>query len=471
MSPAALYALLPILILVLGATVLLMLGAWWRQNRLLIGGGILVALAAAGAAITLTTSVTEVGAMFATTAYARFFTVVWALLAAATLLLSLRYGDKKHFPGGEYTSLVLFAGGGMALLSSATSLIGLFLGLESFTLALYILIAFRKDCAQGAEAGLKYLVMGAVATGFIAFGIALIYASSGSFHLPEAFAALQSASELRSIALLGWALLLVAIGFKVSLVPFHLWTPDVYQGAPAPISGLLAAGSKGAVLASLVPLFAGLAGGAETLRPLLALLAVVTMLVGSLCALRQVNLKRMLAYSSVVHMGTVLIGLIVGSSDGRSAVIFYVIAYAVSTVAAFAVITSLSASEERERQDYDDWRGLGYKHPWRGGVLAVALFSLAGVPPSAGFLAKFGIFHAALAAGYPSLALFGVLAALLSIYYYLKVVILLFMSEQEASEGPATRLSEHLVLLVSAGAVLVLGLYPGPLYNLITSLL
>jgi len=462
-----LVALAPILVLLLGSTIILMIGPWWPARRPLLLAGVVVALAAALTAGLCAPPVAEVASLYGTGSYARFFAVLWSAVAAVTLLLSLRYGEERAFPGGEYASLVLFAAAGMALLSAATSLIGFFLGLESFTLALYILIAFHKQGDAGAEAGLKYLVLGAVATGFLAFGIALIFTSSGTFHLPEALGALAEGGKMRPIALLGWAMLLVAVGFKVSLVPFHLWTPDVYQGAPAPVTGLLATGSKGAVFAALVTLFAGMQASGE-LAPILASLAAVTLLVGTLAALPQQNLKRMLAYSSVVHMGYVLTGLLAGGPAGRSAVLFYLVAYAAVTLGAFGVVASLTDGKG-EPQEYIDLRGLGYRHPFRAGVLAVFLFSLAGIPPTAGFIGKFGIFHAAIKAGYLWLALLGVLASLISLVYYLRPVIVLFMAEEEAPARHPGSAEEHAALLACLAAALLLGVLPGPLLDLIAA--
>jgi NADH-quinone oxidoreductase subunit N len=468
-SVAQLYALLPILILALGATAILMVGAWWPARRPLPLAGIALALAAALAAGGCVPSLTEVAGLYGTGPYARFFAVLWSLVAALTLLLSLRYAAERDFPGGEYVSLVLFAAAGMALLSAATSLIGIFLGLETFTLALYILIAFHKTGSGGAEAGLKYLILGAVATGFLAFGIALIYVTAGTFHLPEALGAVADGGGLRPVALLGWGMLLVAIGFKVSLVPFHLWTPDVYQGAPAPVTGLLSSGSKGAVFAALVTLFAGFSGRGE-LAPLLWTLAAVTMLVGTFCALPQQNVKRMLAYSSVVHMGYVLLGLLAGGADGNSAVVFYLVAYSVVSIGAFGVVASFSAGGE-EPQEYADWRGLGYRHPFRAGALAVFLFSLAGIPPTAGFIGKLGIFYAAVRADYLGLTLLAIFASLVSLYYYLRLVIVMFMSDQTAPDLSPGGSHEYAALAVCLSAVLVLGIFPGPLLDLIRTIL
>lgn len=462
-----LVALVPILILALGSVTVLMVGAWWPARRELMAMGSLIALAAALAAVLLNPPVAEISAMFGAGLYGRFFTVLWALVAGLTLLLSLRYGDDRKFSGGEYTALVLFAAAGMALLSSATSLVGLFLGLEAFTLVLYILIAFHRDQDAGAEAGLKYLVLGAVATGFLAFGVALLYTSTGTFHLPEALAGLDPASGMRPIALIGWGMLIVALGFKVSLVPFHLWTPDVYQGAPAPVAGLLATGSKGAVFAVLLTLMTGLQAGRDDLVPLLWLLSALSMLVGTLCALRQDNVKRMLAYSSVVHMGYVLMALIAGGATGSTALVFYLVVYAAMNLGAFGVIASFS-QPNAEPQELDDLRGAGYRHPLRSLALAVFLFSLAGIPPTAGFIGKFAIFFAALEMGYVALAVLGVLASLVSIYYYLRLVIVLFMNnDTSAPVLHAGHPVEGAVIAFCVLATLLLGFWPAPLLDLI----
>ena len=469
MSLLDLQALLPQLILVLGATTVLMLGAWVPNRRLWLLVGMGLALLAALAAGMLEPQLAEVAGMYGTSPYARFCTILWALIIAATLLLSCRYADLHRFGGGEYSALLLFAGTGMSLLSAATSLVGLFLGLEAFTLVLYILIAFNRSDNRGAEAGLKYLVFGAVATGFLAFGIALIYTATGSFHFHEMLAGLQQNGVLRPLGLAGWAMLLVAVGFKISLVPFHLWTPDVYQGAPAPISGVLATASKGAVVAALFPLLAGLGAAAE-IRQALWLLAILTMLVGTLAALPQTNLKRMLAYSSVVHMGYLLIAVLAGGQAGGQALLFYLVVYSLATFGAFGVVTSW-ALENDEVQDYEEFRGLGYLHPRRSTALAAFLLSLAGIPPLAGFFGKFGIFQAALSNGYPELAVIGVVTSLVSLYYYLRPIIVLFMQDRSAYQLRHGCREEYVLLIGCFFLLLFFGVYPSPLLDLVQQML
>lgn len=465
-----LLALAPVLVLVFGATTVLMIGAWHHRSYPLMVGGIGIALLAALTAGLAPPGPLEIAGLFSCTAYARYFAVIWALAAALILMLSLRYAAERDFAAGEYVALVLFSAAGMALLSGSTSLIGLFLSLESFTLALYILVSFHRNHDPGAEAGLKYLVLGAVATGFMAFGIALIYATSGTFHLPDALYGLQADGHLRPWGLLGWGLVLVALGFKISLVPFHLWTPDVYQGAPAPVAALLATGSKGAVGAVLVLLLAGAPGAWQELVPLLWFLALITMVVGSLSALPQDNLKRLLAYSSVVHMGYLLTALLPGSADGYSAVVFYLTVYAVASLGAFAVITSL-ADPRGEPEQLAAWRGLGYCHPVRGAVLTLCLLSLAGMPLTGGFIGKFVLFHAAIKGGFTGLAVIAILASLISFAYYLRVVMVLYSSDDIPTPLHPGNPYEHAVLLVCASAVLLLGVYPAPLLDLTAALI
>jgi len=471
MNLADLLALLPILILAFGATTILMAGAWYREPLPLVAGGILTALLGALSAGLVPPPAPDIAGLFSAGGYARFYTIVWSLLAAAGLMLANRYITEKKIGAGEYVSLVLYAAAGMALLSAATHLVGLFLALETFTLAFYILIACNRRCALAAEAGLKYLLLGAVATGFLAFGIALIYAASGSLALPEAAVLLvDQAGALQAWGLLGWGLVLVAVAFKISLAPFHLWTPDVYQGAPAPVGGLLATGSKGAVVAALVGLLAISGPVWNDLTELVWLLAAVTMLAGSLGALGQANLKRLLAYSSVTHMGTLLVGLLCQTREGLLATTFYVVVYVITSLGAFAVIASLS-DERGEPMTFDQWRGLGCRYPVRCGVLVLLLLSLAGLPATAGFMAKFAIFHAALQAGYVGLLLIGLLASVISFAFYLRVTMLLFQAEEPASAWYEGSVFEHTVLAVCSSAVLILGLFPSLLFDLIRHVL
>lgn len=469
MTLAALQSLLPQILLALGSTAILLGGAWVRNRQLWLIVGTVVALLAAMSAALVEPLQTEILGMYSASAYARFCTVFWSLTVAATLVMSSRYVELYRFGGGEYASLMLFAAAGMSLLSASFSFVGLFLGLEVLTLALYVLIAFRYADSRGAEAGMKYLVFGAVATAFLAFGIGLIYTATGSFNLQAAAAGLQLEGSIRPLGLAGWAMILVAVGFKISLVPFHLWTPDVYQGAPAPVSGLLATAAKGAVLAAFLPLVLMTDGSGEITR-ILWVLALITMLLGSFAALPQTNIKRMLAYSSIVHMGYLLIALIVGSEEGSRALLYYLVVYTFATFGAFGIVATLATSSG-EVQDYDELRGLGALYPKRCALLAVFLLSLAGIPPLAGFFAKFGLFQAAFRGGYAELAVIGVIASIISVYYYLRPLIVLFTPEERVLPREDSGYPEFTLLVIAALALILFGIYPAPLLDLVSGIL
>lgn len=467
MNGLELCALAPCLVLFGGALAALFIAPTaWRAAGLIGGGS---SLLAALLALRPLASLAEAAGLLAVGPQARFFTVLWALAGGATCLLSVRYGRRHRLVAGEYTALVLFATLGMVLLSGASSLVTFFLGLEAVTLAFYVLLAFDRQSPLGAEAALKYLLPGMLASAVLAAGIALIYASAGSFHLPEALQGLTAEAPLRPLALTGWTLLLAAVAFKASLVPFHLWTPDVYQGAPAPVAGLLASASKGAVFAALLGAAAPLAA-VVPLQPLLAGLAALSMIVGTLCALPQTNLKRMLAYSAVVHMGYLLMTLLAGSGEGRIAAMFYIVTYGLATLGAFGVIAAL-ADAHGEPQHYRSLQGLARRRPLQAGLLAVMLLSLAGLPPLGGFMAKFAAFAAVLRAGHPWLVGLALLSSLVSCFYYLRPIARLFRPGATPDAPPPSARSENLLLGLCAGALVVLGLYPGPLLDLLQRLL
>lgn len=474
MTLTELHALVPVLLLAAGAVALLLAGAWKASYVTAMTYGVLIALGGGVIALFYDPGAGLVGfGLFTFDRYSRFFAILWSAAAALTLLMSFRYGKYRSFMGGEYAALILFAAAGMILLSSASSFVGLFLGLETFTLVFYILIAFHKGSSLGAEAGLKYLIMGGVATGLLAMGIALIYAATGTFHFDQAAFIPSGDQALRPLLLAGWALLLSGLGFKTSLVPFHLWTPDVYEGAPPPVAALLATGSKGAVFAALVLLFTGSDLTGSPLSSLLWMLSALSMGAGTLCALRQDSLKRMLAYSSIVHMGYLLLALLAAGSTGSGAILFYLVAYSGATLGAFAVLTALSPATA-EAGSYDHFRGAGYRQPLAALVLLTCMLSLAGIPPTAGFMGKFSIFYAAIEGGYTGLALIGILSSLISLAYYLRPVMVMYMTGPEGGPTPTETpcsAAEKSVLIICLLATLLLGVYPGPLFDTIALVL
>lgn len=444
-------------------------GAFWRYRpREVLFALSLVTVAAAGAAVVLVEprgpsffGVLDLGN------YARFFNFLFLAITGLTLLFVRHYARERGFAGDEFYGLLLFAALGMALLAGAGHWLIFFLGLELLSLALYVLIAIRKGEAGSNEAGVKYFIMGAVASAFLTFGIALLYAATGSLDIGASLGAKLQPGEL-PLFLAALSLILVGIGFKISLVPFHLWTPDVYQGAPAPVTAFLSAGSKVALFAALLRFSLAMGEAAWNYAlPAIWVLAVLTMVVGNLTALRQTRVKRLLAYSSVAQMGYLLMALVAVKEGGAPALMFFLAVYAVMDLGAFGILGTLSG-ETGDLDALEDYQGLGYARPWRAAVLAVCLISLAGLPPTAGFMGKLVLFKVVLQAHYWVLPVIGILTVIISIYFYMKVVVSLYLRPQEA--GPAIPRAEASGAL--AGAVILilllwLGLLPGSVLTLV----
>ena len=403
----------------------------------------------------------------AITPFSRFFALFLNSAGLIALLLASGYNRRREIKGEEYPATILFALAGMGVACAATDLLMLFLGLEAFTFAFYILVAIKRDSARGGEAGLKYLLNGTLSAAILAMGMALLYAARGTIRLAEL---VSTGGTPEPLFLAGGCLILLGMAFKLSLVPAHLWTADVYQGAPAPVTALLSTASKGASLAALLlllPLF----GAWHGLHDILWLGALLSMLAGNLAALVQNNLKRMLAWSSVGQMGYVALALVAAPYGGVRASAFYLVVYAAAGVAAFGVVSVLS--DEEERDAIEAYRGLGYRNPLAGAALAVAMFSLAGIPPTAGFMGKFAVFAAALRGGEFTLALVGILSALVAVFFYLRVVVVMYMKPSADPIEPARTLNvaEIIALLVPTLVMVLLGVYPQPLLELLEKIL
>ena len=460
MTAADLWIALPLLILAGSALIILLLGAVIPGNY-----GTLVGVATTACAalwVIQSPPVTLAPTLaLAATPIARLFTLLFCITAAAVLLISHRYNERLAITGEEYPATVLFTTFGMTALCMATNLLILFMGLEAMTFGFYILVAMNLDWEHSAEAGLKYLLMGAVAAAFLAFGIGLHYAGTGSLSTSDA---LRLAIDSR-IALAGWGLILIGIAFKLSLVPAHLWTPDVYQGAPAPVTAFLSANSKAATVAMLLLLLPY--GNSDHLRLLFWWLALFSMTIGNLAALMQSKVRRMLGYSSIAQMGYVVLALMSGKSGGYQAAAFYAISYAAMSLAAFGAIALIECDDAGDT--VEDWRGLGKKSPFAAAILALSLFALAGIPPTAGFTGKFMIFTAALRAGEIPLAVIGILTAAASAYYYLRVVVSLYMPDPRDNNKVSPSFTESAVLIAAGAAILTIGTFPAPLIRLIAS--
>jgi len=401
--------------------------------------------------------------------FASFFKVIFLFGLFLSITLSLRQvsdsGSRDH---SEYYALMIFATVGMMVMATGRELITIFLGLELLSMSLYILAGFFRGDTLSNEASLKYFVLGAVATGILLYGMSYIYGVTGSTHLRVIGETLRSHPEVLSdkALLVGLFLVLIGFGFKISVVPFHQWTPDVYQGAPTPVTAFMSAGPKAAGLAALIRVLTeAMPQMGQHWEILVAVLAVLTMTVGNLAALAQTNIKRMLAYSSIAHVGYILIGL-VASVGGRadralSAIMFYLLAYTFMNIGAFAILIFLRR-EGMPNEDIDDFGGLSRRSPFAALAMLVFLFSLAGIPPTAGFAAKLSIFYAAIQGGYYWLAIVGILNSAVAAYYYLRVVVVMYMREPEG-ELPAAAPSRLLwigIALALAGTI-YLGVQPG----------
>ena len=438
--------------------------------------GAALALAAGLAAVFYTptvTSATSFGGFIHPDSFGRFFTAASSFSAVLILLLSRGYCGRRSLGNEEYPALVLFAAFGMSLLASSNSLLGVFLGLESMSLAFYVLLASNKSDALSGEAGLKYLVVGAISTAFFAYGLSLIYAESGTLSLSGSMSALASGGRINPVGLAGWAMLIVGLGFKTSLFPFHFWAPDVYEGGPAPVVAFLSTMSKASVFALFIKLALLSAPGWASLAPALWVISAATMVFGNIAALTQNNIKRLLAYSSIAQMGYVLLAVISTPASGGTTAVFYLIAYIAMDLGAFGAVAAFSG-KDHDLGDISSLRGLGYTHPYRSFVLSVCLISLAGLPPTAGFIGKFGIFYSGMKAGYVNLSILGIITAIISVFYYLRVVVYLFMRgdepvDEEAHPVPSLDFAGQAGLAVIAAVVVYLGVLPGRLLDLISS--
>ena len=454
--------LVPVLLLPLAGFLVLLVDLVTPAGR----KGVLALLALAGVVLSVVAAVAQrgvralpFGGTLALDGFTTFFILLIGAVAALSILLAHPYLQAERAEQGEYYALVLFAAFGMVLMAASLELMTTFLGLETLSIALYIMAGYFRDRVRSTEAALKYLLLGAFASAFFLYGVAFIYGASGTTNLRRATAALAG-QEANPLLLLAMGLLIVGLGFKVALVPFHMWVPDVYQGAPTSVTAFMIAGTKAAAFAALLRILTTvLAPLQANWSQVLWVLAVCTMTLGNVVAISQRNIKRMLAYSSIAHAGYVLVA-IVGGSAGYASVLFYLLAYALMNLGAFAVVIALERSGE-EGLELGDYRGLGWRRPGLALCMTLFMFALAGIPPTSGFIGKLYIFSAAIQGQYIWLAIIGVLNSVVSAFYYLGVIVAMYMGER-AEPTPHERLAPALVvaLLVAALGTLKLGLFP-----------
>lgn len=420
------YLYLPAVIVAIAGLAVMMLSAFNANHRTVLWTSVLlvaVALVRAGADL-FTDAGYVFGGMAAVGGMAAFGTFVILLGTLFTLLLSHDYFEKAGEYFSEIYAIILFATTGMIVLATSTNLVTIFIGLETMSVALYVLAGSVKSDKRSIEAALKYFLLGAFSTGFFLYGIALLYGAAGSTSL-EAIAAV---SDKGLIYWAGTALLLTGFFFKISAVPFHMWTPDVYQGSPTPITGYMATAAKTAGFFSLMMILSrALESSHVQWSEVMQVIAVLTMVFGNVIALVQTNVKRMLAYSSIAHAGYALVGLSTGTLEGYSAVQFYLFAYTIMNIGAFGVIAYFERYRNLDLTELDNYAGLGYKQPLMGILLTIFLFSLAGIPPMLGFAGKYLVFAAAVQSQLIVLAVIGVLTSAAAAFYYLRVMVFMYM--------------------------------------------
>ena len=464
-----LIALAPVLVLSVFAMGVLVLDLWAGKNKTL-----LIFISLVGLLMTAISAFAKhpLPAFAFTDSYivdhlSIFFICIFTLSSALTILLSVEYNERKGIKAGEYYALILLCTVGMIILASSTDMIMIFLGVEIVSICLYVLAGFRRDDPVSNEAALKYFLLGAFATGFLLYGMTLIYGSTGSTNLFKIAGFIKTeGAQSNPLLLMGIVLLVIGFGFKVAAVPFHMWAPDVYHGSPTPVTAFMAVGPKAAAFAAFFRVFTeAIPDMSLSWEILLCIIAVLSMFVGNLGAIMQTNIKRMLAFSSISHAGYLLIAVIAKSSLAGSGLLFYMLAYAFTTFGAFGIIILLG-KKEKDNLELENYSGLAYKHPILALSMTVFLLSLGGLPPFAGFVAKFYIFSAAIEEGFVTLVIIAVLNSAISFYYYLKVVVFMYMREPESEFQISLTPMTLFVVIVGIIGTVELGIFPDPIIAL-----
>jgi NADH-quinone oxidoreductase subunit N len=463
-------AIVPVLVIALGGLVVLLAESFrLKHEKMPIAGlPIIVLVGAAVASVFLwDRNAVSFGVVTADN-YALFVNLILVAVGILTVVFSSQTVERDGLPAGEFYALLLFALVGMMLMVQATDLLVLFLALETMSIAVYVLTGIRRDQQQSTEAAFKYFLLGAFASSFFLYGIAFIYGLSGSTSLDRVGSVIAAQSMSGNpMILLAVALLIVGFGFKIAAVPFHMWSPDAYDGAPAVVTGFMSTGVKAAAVAAFARVFlSALEPMIREWAPVLWVMAAATMIVGAVIGVAQTSLKRMLAYSSIAHGGYLLVGLVAGNDIGKAAILYYLAAYALTNLGAFGVI-ALLGSRERANDDLRDYAGLWYTHPALATLMTIFLLSLGGFPPTAGFIAKWYVFSAAIASGYYWLAVIGVLSSVVSVFFYLRIVVMMYMSERDARPVPAQITNVALAgLALSIVGILYLGILPAQVIDL-----
>ena len=403
--------------------------------------------------------------MFVADAFSSVLKTGVCLTVAIGLVYSRSYLEPRGMYRGEYFVLALFATLGMMVMISANHFLSLYLGLELLSLSLYAMVALARDSARSTEAAMKYFVLGALASGMLLYGMSMVYGATGSLGIGDVIASIQSGQSNSTILKFGLVFVVAGIGFKLGAVPFHMWVPDVYEGAPTAVTLMIGTAPKLAAFAFMVRMLVEALGANDLVvewRQMLVLLSVASLILGNVVAIAQTNLKRMLAYSTISHMGFLLLGVLSGTAEGYGASMFYVAVYVIMSLGAFGMILLMSR-EGYEAEELEDLKGLNQRHPWYAFVMLVMMFSMAGVPPTVGFWAKLSVLQAVVSIGYVWLAVVAVLMSLVGAFYYLRVVKLMYFDEAPQRESMQVGVDCRVLMSANGIAVLVLGMMPGAL--------
>jgi NADH-quinone oxidoreductase subunit N len=437
-------------------------------ERMPIGGlGIVGLIGAAISSVMLWNRNAEGFGVIVADNFGLFVTLTLVIVGVLTIMFSSQVLERDGMPAGEYYAVMLFSIVGMMMMATANDLLVIFIALEILSLGVYVLTAIRRD-ALGTEAAFKYFMLGAFSSAFFLYGIAFTYGVTGSTRLSAVGTYLSAQSMTGNpMILMALGLLLVGFAFKISAVPFHMWTPDAYEGAPAIVTGFMSTGVKAAAFAAFARVFLSTFEPFKSdWAPIIAALAAATMILGTVVGVAQSNLKRMLAYSSIAHGGYLMVGLVAANQVGKAAILFYLLAYSVTNLAAFGVI-ALLGTRERNNDELRDYAGLWDTHPALAALMTVCLLSLGGLPPTAGFVGKWYIFSAAVSAGYYWLAIIGMLTSVVSVFFYLRVVVMMYMADRQGAAVPARITGLGLAALaVAIVAIFYLGILPTPVLNL-----
>jgi len=465
--------IVPEIVLVLFALVLLLLDLLIKQKEgiALTGlGGVMIAAYINFRLIRLGWSGASLQGMLVFDGYSNLFKLLFYINLILTILISIRYMKIEGTSIGEYYSLLFFATSGMMIMAGAVDLIVLYLGLELMALSTYILAGIVRRDARSQEAALKYFFLGAFSSAFLIYGITIIYGLTGTTNLKEIASSIHNLNLIQNpIITLGVIFFIIAFGFKVALVPFHMWAPDVYEGAPTSITSFMSVGPKAAGFAVMGRVFL-IAFDDLYIEwsSILVPLAILTMAVGSILALSQKNIKRMLAYSSIAHAGYAMLGVITGSQEGITSTLNYLIIYGFMNIGAFSIVILLRQGDNIG-ENLEDYTGLAKTHPLISTLMLIFMFSLTGIPPTAGFMAKFYVFMEAIYAGYIQLVIIAVIFSVVSAFFYLRVVIYMFMKEPRGETALSMSKGLAIALVITASAVVVIGVFPSFLLDYIRS--